>query len=130
MDGQTLNESTVFDSKIDGTMGMLSTYRYAATNTTFKGPSYLGKILARFMEIMGIEMAKYNKLYFVFVILTDGNIHDMDEVKRLMIKMSYLPVSLIIVGIGSEDFEDMNSLDADTKVLTDSDGRQAARDIC
>ena len=63
------------------------------------------------------------------MILTDGAIHDMKETCKLVIQMSYMPVSIIIVGIGEEDFSQMEILDADTKVLTDDMGRAAARDI-
>jgi hypothetical protein len=63
------------------------------------------------------------------VILTDGAIHDMKETCKLVIQMSYMPTSIIIVGIGEEDFSQMEVLDADTKVLTDDLGRPAARDI-
>lgn len=44
--------------------------------------------------------------------------------------MSYLPISVIIVGIGNEDFTFMDQLDADKVVLSDDSGRVAARDIC
>jgi len=67
--------------------------------------------------------------YFIFVILTDGAVHDMNETARLVIKMSVMPVSIVIVGIGDGDFEEMKVLDADTKVLTDDEGKSAARDI-
>ena len=33
------------------------------------------------MEIMYSELQTYDRLYFVFVILTDGSIHDTNEVK-------------------------------------------------
>ena len=37
-------------------------------------------------------------------LFTDGSIHDMDETKEFVVKLSYLPVSLIIIGIGDGDF--------------------------
>ena len=40
-----------------------------------------------------------------------------------------LPLSIIIVGVGSADFEAMEELDGDTVRLTSPDGRVAARDI-
>ena len=40
-----------------------------------------------------------------------------------------MPVSLIVIGIGDEDFSQMIVLDADSNVLLDSNGRAAARDI-
>jgi hypothetical protein len=43
--------------------------------------------------------------------------------------MSYYPISIIIVGIGEEDFDLMKILDADNNVLTDKEGQNAARDI-
>lgn len=43
--------------------------------------------------------------------------------------MSYLPISVIIVGIGNEDFKNMEVLDADKEVLVDANGNKAARDI-
>lgn len=81
------------------------------------------------IKIIHEEQKICDRLYFIFVILTDGAIHDMKETSKLIIQMSYLPVSLIIVGIGNADFEEMKTLDADTKVLTDEAGRSAARDI-
>ena len=62
-------------------------------------------------------------------IFTDGSIHDFEKTKELVVKLSYLPVSLIIVGIGDEDFSKCIELDADSQVLTDKQGKPAARDI-
>lgn len=41
----------------------------------------------------------------------------MKETAKLVVDMSYLPVSIIIVGIGDEDFASMEILDADEKTL-------------
>lgn len=42
---------------------------------------------------------------------------------------SSLPLSVIIVGVGSEDFAQMEELDCDKGVLVDSQGRKASRDL-
>jgi len=47
------------------------------------------------------------------LILTDGEIHDMDKVLDLIVKCCSLPLSIIIVGIGNADFTNMNRLDGD-----------------
>ena len=60
---------------------------------------------------------------------TDGCIHDQEDTKEQIVQLSYLPVSIIIVGIGDEDFTKMVELDADSHVLVDKHGRAAARDI-
>ncbi|PIO56340.1 hypothetical protein TELCIR_22261, partial [Teladorsagia circumcincta] len=41
---------------------------------------------------------------------------------------SSLPLSIIIVGVGNDEFENMNELDSDTHLLTHA-GRTAQRDI-
>jgi hypothetical protein len=43
----------------------------------------------------------------VLLILTDGEIHDMDAVKQLIVSNSGLPCSIVIMGVGSEKFEMM-----------------------
>ena len=53
----------------------------------------------------------------------------MSQVKRLIVESSPLPTSIIIVGVGDEDFELMEELDSDDKLLTDDEGRVCSRDI-
>ena len=47
--------------------------------------------------------AEKNK-YLVLMIITDGVIHDMDETIKLIVRGADLPLSIIIVGVGNEDF--------------------------
>lgn len=68
-------------------------------------------------------------IYSVVIVLTDGNIHDMQMTKTLLVQMSKMPFSAVIVGVGNGDFEDMEELDADSSVLTDKDGNEAIRDV-
>ena len=53
----------------------------------------------------------------------------MKETKRLLVELSRHPFSMVVVGVGQEDFEEMHVLDADDEVLTDDLGNPAARDI-
>ena len=78
---------------------------------------------------MEFELEKYPKTYSVLILLTDGCIHDMSETKELIVDLSYKPCSIVIIGIGEEDFSEMSTLDADKKVLVDKFNRPAARDI-
>jgi hypothetical protein len=43
-------------------------------------------------------------MYNVLLILTDGVIHDMNEVREKIIDSSSMPASIIIVGVGQENF--------------------------
>lgn len=42
--------------------------------------------------------------YQVLLILTDGEIHDMDKTIDLIFQNTSLPISIIIVGVGNADF--------------------------
>lgn len=63
------------------------------------------------------------------LILTDGTIHDMGKTKKRIVDLASLPASVIIVGLGDADFEDMVELDGDQERVTDEEGRVACRDI-
>jgi len=63
------------------------------------------------------------------LLLTDGEIFDMDKTVDLVIEASELPCSIVIVGVGDEEFEKMEALDADKGRLRSKDGREAKRDI-
>jgi len=67
--------------------------------------------------------------YFILLIITDGIITDMPQTRTAIVDASTLPLSIIIVGVGSADFSAMEELDGDTVRLTAPDGRAAARDI-
>ena len=68
-------------------------------------------------------------VYHIFLIITDGEIHDMDETKKLIVDASGLPLSIIIIGVGMEKFKMMKELDSDGKALRDASGRASSRDI-
>ena len=63
------------------------------------------------------------------LILTDGEIHDMKDTTDLIVQLAKFPVSIIIVGVGNESFEQMRFLDSDDRALRNSKGEIAARDI-
>ena len=63
------------------------------------------------------------------MILTDGIIDDIDKTIDSLLEASFLPISVIIIGIGDANFSNMNFLDSDTEPLTDKTGRKADRDM-
>ena len=52
----------------------------------------------------------------------------MTETKDLFVEASHLPISVVIVGVGKEDFHLMKELDSDGKLLTGRHGK-ADRDF-
>jgi hypothetical protein len=73
--------------------------------------------------------AKGGKSYVCLLILTDGLISDFQETKDAIVEASLLPISIIIIGVGKENFRQMEELDGDELKLTSSFGRISERDI-
>lgn len=62
-------------------------------------------------------MTQFNQKYTILLILTDGVINDLEATIDEVVKASTLPLSIIIVGIGNADFEQMDQLDGDDAPL-------------
>ena len=63
------------------------------------------------------------------MILTDGIINDMSETSDILVECAYVPLSVIIIGIGNANFENMDTLDGDDVILTNSKGEKTKRDL-
>ena len=48
--------------------------------------------------------------YYILMILSDGQINDMTQTSDALVEASHLPLSVIIIGIGSADFTNMTIL--------------------
>lgn len=53
----------------------------------------------------------------------------MEATKDLIVAGSHMPLSVIIVGVGEENFQLMKQLDSDDALLRDSRNQQAVRDV-
>lgn len=53
---------------------------------------------------------------------------DMDKTLEAVVAASNLPLSLLIVGVGNEDFRAMEALDGDKKRIKAPNGQKAVRD--
>ncbi|XP_063221686.1 copine-8-like isoform X2 [Bacillus rossius redtenbacheri] len=106
--------------------GVLEAYHNCVRQVQLYGPTNFAPVInhvARFASTF-----KNGSAYFILLILTDGVITDMPQTTHALVEASVLPMSVIIVGIGSADFSAMEVLDADSVPLQ-SGGRRAARDI-
>ena len=63
------------------------------------------------------------------MILTDGMIEDVDNTIDELVEGSFLPLSVIIIGVGKADFSTMVVLDADENPLVSSKGVKSVRDL-
>lgn len=63
------------------------------------------------------RVSQQSQKYFILLLITDGIINDMQKTIDEIVRASSLPLSIIIVGVGNEDFSSMERLDADQDPL-------------
>ncbi len=109
-----------------GVEGILQAYHTSLQNVTLYGPTNFSPVINHVAKFASAYQD--GRQYFVLLIITDGIITDIDETRNAIINASNLPMSVIIVGVGNEDFSAMEALDSDNGMLR-SGSRVAARDI-
>lgn len=107
---------------------LMQLYQQSLMNLQLSGPTYFGPIIEQVAQIASDCRKSSTFTYQTLLILTDGEIHDMEKVIDLIIACSDLPLSIIIVGVGNANFDNMDRLDGDGG-LYGSKGQQAKRDI-
>lgn len=93
------------------------------------GPTLFNPLLKNISKFTHDNAKLHPDNYTVLLILTDGDIHDMSDTVDTIVASSSLPLSIIIVGVGNENFSKMITLDSDDKKLRSSSGKLAKRDI-
>ena len=115
------------DPNVRSIQGIIDAYHNAINSITFYGPTHFGPILNTINKMIKDE---HNNLkYHILMILTDGRIDDIDNTIDALVEGSFLPLSVIIIGVGNDNFDTMKILDADENPLIDSKGVKAARDL-
>lgn len=112
-----------------GIQELFDIYSNCLSNVELSGPTYFEPLLEEVCKFAEAGFKKNPRNYTTLLILTDGVIHDMEETIELVVQAANLPISIIIVGIGKENFEDMKILDDDNGKLMDEDGNKPSRDI-
>ena len=83
----------------------------------FHGPTKFAEVIKAAADYASVEIDQLNQQYFILLIITDGVIADLEDTTNQIVLASSLPLSIIIVGVGNEDFTQMHYLDADDKPL-------------
>ena len=85
---------------------------------------YLFLLLSYIIEIY---ILSYN--YHILLIISDGEIFDIDETIDSIIEASKFPISFIIIGIGANVSDDMKILNGEKGKLISSKGEVLNKDI-
>ena len=103
-------------------------YRETLPKIELSGPTLFATVIKQIISNITTKPSP-SPVYNILMIVTDGEIHDMDLTKELLVQASKLALSVIIIGVGKEQFLLMNALDSDGALLRDAQGNAALRDI-
>lgn len=108
---------TIHGDACDGVDGLVRAYKHTLGRVQLAGPTIFSNVLQTAGTITSRRMEAAARSasgilpYSILLILTDGVISDFDASLAQLIALSALPISVIIVGIGNEDFRKMRQLD-------------------
>lgn len=115
---------------VHGMDGIMKTYEKALNSVQLDGPSNFEEVILNAVKMAeSANVCQENQQYFILLILTDGEIHDIQQTIDWIVRGSDAPLSIIIIGVGSSKFTKMKILDADIVPLIDSNGKKMTRDI-
>ena len=116
------------DPNIQYVDNIMKEYYACLDKIYFSGPTYFAPIIKKIIS----DIKKEDDIleYHVLMILTDGKIEDYEDTVDALVEGSFLPLSVIIVGIGDNpDFKYMEQLDGDEIPLISSNGKKRQRDL-
>ena len=113
--------------EVQGVQGILEAYQFSLLQWGLYGPTMFSPWLRYTVDMIKEKLDQ--KIYHIYVILTDGDIHDMPLTKDIIVEGSEYPLSIIIIGLGEHNFDKMIELDGDDVILRNTQGRATKRDI-
>jgi vacuolar-type H+-ATPase subunit F/Vma7 len=113
---------------VHGLDGIQAVYRHALNSVLFSRPTHFAPVI-RFASQKAVEAFQESRTYTILLIVTDGIINDMEETKDAIVEAGRLPLSMIIVGVGDENFDSMEVLDADDVPLVSRSGQTMCRNL-
>ncbi|XP_063689904.1 copine-1-like [Bolinopsis microptera] len=112
-----------------GVPGVMESYKSSLLTVGLSGPTNCAPMMRNVSRLAIIAaQSRTAQHYYVLLILTDGQFTDIYDCIGAIVEASDYPMSIIIIGVGNANFEDMERLDADKKALQ-FNGRKASRDI-
>ena len=120
------------DPNIQFVDNIIKEYYACLDKITFSGPTNFTPIINNIINEIKKENNKFT--YHVLMMLTDGKIDDFYDTVDALVEGSFLPLSVIIIGIGDSeanlnDFKFMEQLDADDIPLISRNGKKRQRDL-
>ena len=119
------------DPNIEGINNIILAYRESLSKIELASPTYFSVVIDKVIQEVKYDLKnnREENHYYILLIITDGCVNDMEQTRNKIVEASYLPMSIIIVGIGKADFTLMDMLDGDSEPVVNSKGEPWKRDI-
>ena len=115
------------DSKIKGIENIIKEYKNTVNTVDFSGGTYFAPVIKSINN--KIKLNNNNLNYNVLLIISDGIIDDIYEVINTIIESAKLPLSIVIIGVGTNVNCDMKRLNGENGKLISSKGECLEKDI-
>mgnify|MGYP006204890737 CR=1 FL=1 len=113
---------------VHGVQGILDTYGGFLPTCILSGPTNFAPTIIAATK--GARQSQADHCYTILLIITDGEITDMDATVDAIVDADDAPLSIVIIGVGSGcDFRNMDELDGDNVQLRSSRGKISRRDL-
>ncbi|MCP9265867.1 Protein BONZAI 3-like protein [Dirofilaria immitis] len=118
----------VRDPHVDGIDGVLNAYRSALLSVRPYAPTDYSEVIYHTYKFgAAVQRQGRSDHYFVLLIVTDGCVTSPERTVNAIVDCAELPISIVIVGVGNQDFSPMQRLLSPT--LKSSEGRLLHREI-
>ena len=107
--------------------GVIEAYHKAVHKIKFSGQALFAPIIQKVNKMIKKDINNFK--YNILMILTNGKIDDINETIDELVESSFLPLSVVIIGVGNANFSLMKRLDADINPLINSKGEETSRDL-
>mmetsp|Transcript_68023 Transcript_68023/g.100953 ORF Transcript_68023/g.100953 Transcript_68023/m.100953 type:complete len:587 (+) Transcript_68023:90-1850(+) len=98
--------------EVNGVEGILDAYRSTfKTGLAMSEPTDISEVVEAAAAKASQAQSAGGQSYSIMLILTDGQITDVNKAAASIFKCSKCPMSIVIIGVGNGDFRAMNFLD-------------------
>ena len=115
------------NNKIKGIENVIKEYKKTLKEVELSGGTYFAPVIQTINEKLNQNKNKLN--YNILLIISDGEVHDINEIIDSIIESSKLPLSIVIIGIGADVTEDMKRLNGENGKLRNYKGEYLEKDI-
>ena len=115
------------NNKIKGIENVIKEYKKTLKEVELSGGTYFAPVIQTINEKLNQNKNKLN--YNILLIISDGEVHDINEIIDSIIESSKLPLSIVIIGIGDDVTEDMKRLNGENGKLRNYKGEVLEKDI-